>query len=502
MAVDIRTTPEAIFECAPEMVVDAAGPFQFCGNDPYIIPRLCLEHGADYLDLSDDAGFTAGFAVLDRQAREGGRRLLSGASSVPGIASAVAADLCDGFDEILLIDTAILPGNRAPRGASVIAGIVGQLGTASPVWRGGIWRNQPCWSDARPVRLAAGLVRTGRFIEVPDIRLFPHFFGARSVMFRAGMELGVLNAAMCGFAVVRRHWPFEITPRRARLFQWIANLFLPFGTDRGGMRVAVVGRAGETVIRREWRLVAEAGDGPYIPAVAARTLTRRLAKVRPGARACLAEATRAEIEDAMTDLAVSTEIEEAPCPTLFQAALAERWDRLPREVQILHGVHDVESFSGTARVTRGASIMARFAARVFGFPPAAEAVPVTVTMTRTETGEIWERNFGGRVFRSHCTPSDTKYRYRERFGLFEFELDLVVAAGSMRLPVRRGWFLGIPLPGILLPKSDSREYARDGIFHFDVGLGAPLDGGPIVRYQGQLRPDRGSPEPLADFSGD
>jgi hypothetical protein len=308
------------------------------------------------------------------------------------------------------------------------------------------------------------------------------------------MELGLLNTALRGFGVLRRRWPFKVTMRRARLLHWLAYLFLAFGTDRGGMRVAVVGRRGRTVNRREWRLIAGAGDGPYIPAVAARALIRRMEAVPPGARPCLAEATLAEIEAAMSDLSVTTASGDTPYPTLFQSALADRWAALPPEVQALHSVQDVESFSGTARVTRGTSIIARFAAWFFGFPPAAGNVPVTVTKTRTGSGEIWERNFDGRVFRSYCTPASEPYRYRERFWLFNYEQDLPVEGACMRLPVRRGWFLGVPLPQILLPGSDSREYASDGAFHFDVALSAPLGGGLIVRYRGQLWPDARRPE--------
>lgn len=490
LAVDIRNAPETIFKDKPDAVVDAVGPFHDYGEDRYLIPRLCLRHGADYLDLSDNADFTAGISALDALARECGRRLLSGASSVPGISSAVAADLAEGLDEILLIDSAIMPGNRAPRGTSVIASIVSQLGTTSRVWRGGIWREQPCWSDIRCIRLAPALVRRVQFIEVPDIRLFPAFFKARSVMFRAGMELDILNMSMRTVATLRRYWPFEVTIRRASLFRWLANLFLPFGTDRGGMRVAVVGHKSTRVLRREWRLVAEAGDGPYIPAVTARAAIRKLDRVPPGARPCLAETSRREIEEAMSDLAVSTETNETPSPTLFQSALADRWDLLPPEAQALHSVQDMESFSGTAKVTRGHSLIARFAAWFFGFPKEADEVPITITKTRTEKGEIWERNFGGRVFRSYCTTAPAPYRYRERFWLFNYEQELPVENGSMHLPVRRGWFLGIPLPSIFLPASDSREYARDGVFHFDVALGAPLHGGLIVRYRGWVKPDR------------
>lgn len=492
LVLDHRKDPAAMFNGSPHMVIDAAGPFQSYANDPYRVPRLCLEHGADYLDLSDDAQFTQGITQLDAQAQSAHRRLLSGVSSVPGISSVIAADLCKGMDEVLLIDTAILPGNRAPRGASVIASIVSQLGTASRVYRGGVWRNQHCWSDARKISLAPDLSRTARFIEVPDIRLFPQFFGAKSVIFRAGMELNTLNLSMRCFAALRKRWMFPITPGLAEIFRKFANLFLPFGTDRGGMRVLVVGQSQDKVIRREWRLVAESGDGPYIPTVMARTLLRNLSKVPVGARACLAEASRDEVESAMSDLAVSFDTQESPSPSLFQTALADRWALLPREVQMLHSVQDMQSFSGTAKVTRGTTPIARLAAWFFGFPQASEQTPLTITKTRTQTGETWERNFGGRKFRSYLTPSPGLYRYRERFWLFNYEQDLPVKDGSMHLPVREGWFLGIPLPRFLLPQSDSREYAKDGVFHFDVSLIAPFGGGLIVRYQGQVKPDQES----------
>ena len=490
IAVDLRADLQPIFRVAPDVVIDAAGPFQFYGDDPYRIAHLCIRNGADYLDLSDDADFTAGIAVLDEKARRAGRRVLSGASSVPGLSSAVVAELATGLDEILLIDTAILPGNKAPRGASVIASIVGQVGRSSPVWRGGAWREVRCWTDRRRFCLGPGLARSGYFINVPDIRLFPDKFGARSVMFRAGMELGALNAGLSALGALRQVWKMPVTPSRARLLQRIASLLLPFGTDRGGMLVAVTGLVGGQARRREWLLIAEAGEGPLVPGVVCRALLRRIGRLPTGARACLAETTLPDIEDAMSDLAIATRTTEAARPTVFQSSLADRWRLLPPEVRELHSVQDVESFSGVAQVTRGTSVIARLAAWFFGFPPAGENVPVTVTKTRIDAGETWERNFAGRVFRSHCTPATEPYRYRERFLLFNYEQDLLVENGCMRLPVRRGWFLGMPIPRPLLPGSDSREYVVDGVFHFDVALSAPLGGGLIVRYRGGLKPDR------------
>jgi Domain of unknown function (DUF4166) len=176
-------------------------------------------------------------------------------------------------------------------------------------------------------------------------------------------------------------------------------------------------------------------------------------------------------------------------PTLFQAALGNRWHQLPACIRRLHSVRHVESFSGQARVTRGSGLMAALAGWLFGFPRAGDGVPLTLTITSTAAGEIWERNFGGQHLRSILMPSRRPFHYRERFGPFTYEQELPVEDGVLRLPVRRGWFFGLPLPSPLLARSCSSEFAQNGMFHFDIGIYAPFTGGLIIRYQGHLRPD-------------
>jgi Domain of unknown function (DUF4166) len=254
------------------------------------------------------------------------------------------------------------------------------------------------------------------------------------------------------------------------------------------MAVEVVGLLDGKPLRRRWQIIAYHGDGPFIPAVPARAVIRKCASVRPGARPCLFDLSIPEIESALAGLSVQTTASTAQAPTLFQKALEERWKELPPSVQRLHAVQDLEVFTGKARVTRGSGIVARAAAFFFNFPKAGENVPATITKTRTAFGEIWERNFGGRKFRSYLSPSPRPYHYRERFFLFSYEQELPVENGSLFLPVRRGWLLGIRLPGFLLPNSQAREYDLNGVFHFDVGLYAPLTGRLIVRYQGHFVP--------------
>ena len=60
-----------------------------------------------------------------------------------------------------------------------------------------------------------------------------------------------------------------------------------------------------------------------------RAVLRRLDRIVPGARPCLGEVGLAEIEDAMADLAIRFEREEADHAPLFRRALGAAWVHLP-----------------------------------------------------------------------------------------------------------------------------------------------------------------------------
>ena len=490
LVLDLHGDLAPIAMAAPDLVVDAAGPFQAYAAAPYRVARFCIAAGINYVDFSDDSAFTAGIAQLNDAAVAAGRFALSGVSSVPAISAAAVTALGQGLSEIILIETVILPGNRAPRGRSVMASILHQTGAPLMLWRGGKWRQHRGWTEPRRVLLAPGLKkRWANLIGAPDLNLFPAAFGSRSVLFRAGLELNAMHWGLSLLAFLRgRGVVPQLRPLTGSLL-WIARRLERFGGDRGGMTVEVVGRADGQTVRRRWRLIAEAGSGPYIPAIPALAIVNKMPDVAPGARPCLHDLSLAEIERAMASLPIRVSRSEEPAPTFFETILSERWQQLPASVRRLHSVQDVESFSGRATVTRGTGLIARLAAWCFGFPQAGGNIPLTITKRRTARGEVWERNFAGRIFRSYLSASRRPYHYKERFFVFTYEQDLPVREASLHLPVSRGWFFGIPIPGVLLPASESREYDVQGIFHFDVGLYAPLGAGLIVRYQGCVTPD-------------
>jgi hypothetical protein len=468
-----------------DVVVDAAGPFHSYGADRYQLARAALAAGAHYLDLSDDAGFCAGLTELDPMARQSGLCALSGLSSVPALSSAAVVALSAGARP-RVIDTAILPGNRAPRGLSVMRSILEGAGRGMPVWRGGRWCRVTGWSDPKDYVLPGGLIRQGWQIAVPDQRLFPARFGAETVIFRAGLELGVMRYGLAAFAALRRIWAFPVTPGLVRVAQVAAGALAPFGSGRGGMSVTVT----TGTERRSWRLLAEDGDGPFIPGVAARALLRRDV-LPPGAGPAVAVVTLDEAEAAMSDLRVVTERVSDPVDPIFRRVLGDAFDRLPDIVRRTHLTAERSHWSGTCDVTRGTGLWPRLLCALFGFPPEGRDQPVEVVKTTTKAGETWDRRFGRRRFRSHL--SVRRGGMEERFGPFSFALGLHVAGGALHYPVSAGRIGPLQLPRCLLPVSVAREQAANGVFRFDVDLRAPLTGQRMVHYRGWLAEDTEDP---------
>ena len=70
---------------APDIVVDASGPFQSYGDDPYRVIRGALAVGAHYLDLADSTQFVLGVADIDDAAKASKKFVLSGLSTFPAL---------------------------------------------------------------------------------------------------------------------------------------------------------------------------------------------------------------------------------------------------------------------------------------------------------------------------------------------------------------------------------------------------------------------------------
>ncbi|TAG24073.1 MAG: DUF4166 domain-containing protein, partial [Rhodobacterales bacterium] len=424
-----RADPAPVINATqPFLVIDAAGPFQ---PDPagYPVARAALLARAHYLDLSDDAAFTAGITTLDSLARDRGLVCLSGVSSVPALSAAAVRALIPGLTDIHLIDSVILPGNRAPRGLSVVQAILAQVGRPVPFWRAGCLGAVPGWSCPLRTDIGHG-PRWASPIGAPDLALFPAAFQTRSVTFRAGLELPVMHLGLWALSFLVRLGLLRALTPLARPMRWLADLLRPFGTDQGGMRVRVLGTTATGAEYREWTLLAEAGDGPEVPTLPARAAVAALrhGSLTPGARPCL-DLPLAAIEAEMTAHRITTRQDTHPFPPLFDQILP--LSTLPPALADLHTVLDRRIWTGHARVDRGQGVLARLAAWLLRFPPAAADVPVSVTMDRTGLAEVWTRAFGSHRFRSRLSRPGQGGGLIERFGPLAFRIALQTDGASL-----------------------------------------------------------------------
>ena len=188
----------------------------------------------------------------------------------------------------------------------------------------------------------------------------------------------------------------------------------------------------------------------------------------------------------MSDLSIRFERHSTPLDPIFPRVLGPAFATLPDAVRATHQTSGSTRWLGRASVSRGKGWWSRLLATLFRFPPASDDTEVEVLKTATARGETWTRRFGARSFRSHLTA--TPDGMTERFGPFTFRLGLTVQDGALLYPVAGGRLGPIRLPKWLLPGSDTREFAVDGRFHFDVRLLAPVTGGLMVHYRGTLSP--------------
>ncbi len=471
----------------PDLLVDATGPFQ---SMTYDVPAACIAARVHYLDIADARAFVCGIGALDAQAKAAGIVVLSGGSSVPALSGAAVRALAVGMECIATVDLAISASNRAAAGPAVTAAILTQVGQPMRLWHGGRWKTVYGWQDARTIRFdVAGVPpiesRRVALVDVPDCALLPERLGGAAVTFRAGTESRLQNSVLALASwIVRWRWLRSLEPFAGTLTR-MQRLLRRLGGDTSAMSVVVRGLAAGARVERRWTLIARAGDGPEIPAMAVAPLVRRVLRgaEAPGARDAGESLTLADYEPGFARLAIDHEIRMRPLgPPLYARVMGERFAVLPSTVRAMHGTLGDGAATGRATVTGAANPLGRLIARVVGFPPAGEHA-LRVVFEENENEEAWTRHFGSTRLRSRMRARGS--RLVERFGPLHFTFDLASEANGLRMDMT-GWSLGpLSLPLILAPRTRAREWEENGRFRFDVAIALPIVGC-IVRYRGWL----------------
>jgi hypothetical protein len=480
----------ALRDHAPDIVVDASGPFQAMG---YAVPQACIAAGIAYCDIADSTRFVRGIAALDGDAKRAGVPIIAGASSVPALSGAAIRALAAGMSQVSAVEIAISASNRASAGPAVTAAILSQVGQPFSVRCGSGEHRVFGWQEPQRLRFALPGVpplenRHGYLVDVPDVRLVPDRLpGTPLVTFRAGTELGFQNRALWLLSwPVRWRWMTSLAPL-ARWLMPLQRLTARWGGERSAMIVRVFGIAAERRVERRWTLIAEHGVGPRIPALSVPPLVAKMLAggLAPGAYDAGDALTLADYQPAFDRLTIHHAIDNIAQPDpLYRRVMGRAFDALPPDIRALHGVLREAVAEGEADVQGAVTALGRFIGAIMGFPLPGRHT-LRVRFSERDGVERWRRQFGDRGFASEM--SEQGGVLIERFGPLRFRFALVGDARGLRM-VMRGWSVWrIPLPLALAPRSEAHEWAQDGWFQFDVPVALPLIGR-LIHYRGRLRP--------------
>lgn len=278
---------EHLIALRPKVVINTCGPFQ---NSNYAVAEACIRQKVHYVDLADGRDFVTGISNLNTEAVDNGVAVISGASTVPGLSSAVLEHFKDEFSNISSLRYGISPGQKAERGLATTQAILSYVGKPLkpfPSSKKSIYGWQDIYSQNYPELGRRWMANC----DIPDLDLLPERYGIDKIQFSAGLELGFMHLGLWGLSwLVRAGLPLNLPGLAGQLLR-ASNLFNGLGSADGGMHMSITGQDKEGAPHtRNWFIIAKGGDGLHIPTIPAIILAKELLSGESnltGAQPCL-----------------------------------------------------------------------------------------------------------------------------------------------------------------------------------------------------------------------
>ena len=496
LALDRLNISEALRTKAADLVVDASGPFQDYGSEPYHVIEACIAARVDYLDFADGADFVFGVSRFDERARAAGVVVLSGVSSFPVLTAAVLRRMASTM-EIQEVEGGIAPSPYAGIGLNVMRAVVGYAGAPVALMRDGKMFSAKALTESRRFTVAVPghlPLRNLRFslVDVPDLQVLPPEHPSMTdIWMGAGPAPETLHRVLNLLAKARARFGLPAFTPFSPLFYAVLNR-MRFGEHRGGMFVSARGHSDGRGVVRSWHLLAEGDDGPLIPSMAIEALIRKMMHGEPpavGARPAVHALELEDYEALFERHTISSGFrDDSGGGTTYRVLLGSAFDALPHALRELHDGAGTRRWTGFATVQRGAGLMVGILCAAFGFPNNGREVPAAVTFTNEADGEVWTRTIGGRRFKwfQSVGKGRSQHLLVERFDVVRVSIALVRDGSRLFFVPRRWSILKIPMPKCLLPTGESFETDIGGKFAFDITIRVPLLG-LIVAYSGILK---------------
>jgi hypothetical protein len=261
----------------PDIVIHTSGPFQGQGYD---VAEACIRHKCHYIDLADGREFVADISGLNAAAQDAGVLVVSGASSVPALTSAIIDEYAGEFKELRKITYGIATAQKTTRGLATTKAILGYAGKPFKTLIDGEMKNVHGWHDLTFRKFMGLGYRPLGNCDIPDLEIFPRRYpDLKTIRFHAGLELKILHLGLWSLSWLARLRLSPSLQGAAPALLRISRLFDPFGKDDSGFYMHFSGKdAANENKEMTFNLVARHGDGLYIPGMPAVIMARKIAR--------------------------------------------------------------------------------------------------------------------------------------------------------------------------------------------------------------------------------
>lgn len=306
--IDIHNNLELrLQDIKPDIVIHTSGPFQSQGYD---VAESCIKYGAHYIDLADGREFVSEINKLSQKAKKAGVLIVSGASSVPCLTSALIEHYKSEFKTLEHLDYGITTAQKTTRGLATTAAILSYTGKPFKTLIKGKEKNVFGWQSLHARKYPGLGWRLLGNCNTPDLELFPKLYPSlKSVRFYAGLELPFIHIILWALSWLTRFGLLKSLEPLAPLLLKLSFLFDRLGTANSGFHMGLIGKSqdGQNKTLR-FELIAKHGDGPFIPCMPAILLAKKLADDaihERGAIPCVGVITKDEYLSALAELNIS-----------------------------------------------------------------------------------------------------------------------------------------------------------------------------------------------------
>ena len=280
---------ESLATLNPDIVIHTSGPFQ---TQEYTVAKACIEQGCHYIDLADGREFVENISTLDSNATSKNVLIISGASSVPCLTSALVDHYQTEFDTLETLDYGITTAQKTTRGLATTASILGYTGKRFKTIINGKPTDIYGWQDLHLWRYQELGLRLLSNCDVPDLALFPKRYPKlKSIRFFAGLEIPFIHGTLWLLSWLVRFGMIKNLQAAAPVLLRISFFFDWLGTGSSAFHMKLSGKLNDGTPKNiTFQLTARSGDGPYIPCIPAVLLAKKLASTEltaTGAHACM-----------------------------------------------------------------------------------------------------------------------------------------------------------------------------------------------------------------------